>query len=220
MITYDLVRNDKEVCTLIEKADAVLTALGYTEHCFAHVEKVSGIAGAILQTLGFSDVDVENAKIAGFLHDIGNVINREDHAQSGALLAYILLNRMGANVEQTADIVTAIGNHDERSGVPVNPVSAALILADKTDVRAARVRNVSDVSSFDIHDRVNYSVRDSQVTVNKTDREIKLSLTIDTTLCPVIDYFEIYVSRMTLCRKAASVLNAKFSLVINNQKLI
>lgn len=220
MITYDIIKNDKEVHTLIEKADEMLTAIGYTEHCFAHVEKVANTASAILSALGFPENECETARIAGYLHDIGNVVNREDHAHSGAILAYMILNRLGADAEMTANIVTAIGNHDERTGVPVNPVSAALILADKTDVRAARVRSVSDVSTFDIHDRVNYSVKNSFITVDKNTRDITLELLIDTALCPVIDYFEIYVSRMMLCRKAAAVLNASFKLIINGQQMV
>lgn len=220
MVTYESVKNDNEVRTLIMEADEVLTALGYTEHCFAHVEKVATTAGNILKMLGFCNEMCENARIAGYLHDIGNVVNRDDHAQSGAILSYMILNRMGADAKTVADIITAIGNHDERTGVPVNPVSAAIILADKTDVRSERVRQTIDVSTFDIHDRVNYSVKRSDICVDSKKRVIELSLEIDTTLCPVIDYFEIYVSRMTLCRKAATVLNAEFSLIINGQKLI
>lgn len=220
MITYDQVKNDPEVHTLIKKADDVLTAIGYTEHCFAHVDKVAHTAYNILSTLGFGERECENAKIAGYLHDIGNMINREDHAHSGGMLAFSILTRMNCDIEDKADIVTAIGHHDERTAFPVSNISAALILADKTDVRANRVRNVTDVSSFDIHDRVNYSVKSSQIFVDAQSREIKLSLAIDTSLCPVIDYFEIYSARMILCRKAAQRLNASFKLIINEQQLI
>lgn len=220
MLTYDIVKNDPEVQVMIQKADEMLTAIGYTEHCFAHVEKVANTACAILSALGFSEKQCETARIAGYLHDIGNVVNRNDHAHSGAILAYMILTRLGADDEMKADIVTAIGNHDERTGSPINPVSAAIILADKTDVRAARVRSVSDVSAFDIHDRVNYSVKNSFITVDKKTRDITLELMIDTALCPVIDYFEIYVSRMMLCRKAAAVLDASFKLLINGQQLV
>lgn len=223
MITYEIVKKDAEVNTLIQKADELLTAIGYTEHCFAHVEKVAVTAYRIMKDLGFSERDSENARIAGYLHDIGNVVNRYDHAQSGALLAYPILKRLGADAADTADIVTAIGNHDEHTGVPVNPVAAALIIADKSDVRAARVRNVENVSgapAFDIHDRVNYAVQTSRVTVDKQKRIIELDITIDINECPVMDYFEIYVGRMTLCRKAAAVLGANFSLVINGSKLV
>lgn len=220
MITYETVKNDHEVRTLIQKADEVLTAIGYTEHCFAHVDKVANTSYAILAALGFSESECESAKIAGYLHDIGNVVNRDDHAHNGAMLAYMILTRLGADAESKANIVTAIGNHDERTGTPVNAVSAAIILADKTDVRYSRVRNTTDVSTFDIHDRVNYSVKNSYITVDKEKRVITLELTIDTELCPVIDYFEIYVSRMMLCRKAANVLDASFRLVINGQQLV
>ncbi len=222
MLTYEKIKDDREVHVLIQKADEALTAIGYTEHCFAHVEKVSHTSNAILESLGFSKQYCEAARIAGYLHDIGNVVNREDHAHTGALLAYNILKRLGddSDCEMIADIVTAIGNHDERTGAPVNPIAAAIILADKTDVRAARVRNVSDVSLFDIHDRVNYSVKSSKLIIDKETREIRLDLAIDTELCPVIDYFEIYVSRMMLCRKAANVLKASFKLVINGQRLV
>lgn len=220
MVTYETVKNDPEVRTLIKKADEVLTAIGYTEHCFAHVDKVANTSYAILAALGFSENECEAAKIAGYLHDIGNVVNRDDHAHNGAILAYMILTRLGADAEIKANIVTAIGNHDERTGMPVNAVSAAIILADKTDVRYSRVRNTTDVSTFDIHDRVNYSVKNSYITVDKEKRVITLELTIDTDLCPVIDYFEIYVSRMMLCRKAANVLDASFKLIINGQQLV
>ncbi len=220
MVTYEQVKNDPEVHALIKKADDVMTAIGYTEHCFAHVDKVAHTACNILSTLGYPERECEKAKIAGYLHDIGNVVNRDDHAQSGAMIAYSILRRMGCDIDEMADIMTAIGHHDERTAAPVSDIAAALILADKTDVRANRVRNVSDVSSFDIHDRVNYSVKSSQIFVDAGQRQIRLSLTIDTHQCPVIDYFEIYSARMILCRKAASRLSATFSLIINEQQLI
>lgn len=219
-ITYDKVKNDAEVHTLIQKADDVMTAIGYTEHCFAHVDKVAHTAYNILDTLGYDSDTCEKAKVAGYLHDIGNVVNRDDHAQSGAILAYSILTRMDCDITDKADIITAIGHHDERTSFPVSSISAALILADKTDVRANRVRNVTDVASFDIHDRVNYSVKNSQLFIDAQSREIRLSLTIDTSQCPVIDYFEIYSARMILCRKAANMLNATFRLIINEQQLI
>ena len=217
-ITYqDLVKNEA-IKTYIQKADESLTALGYTEHSFAHVTKVAMLASDILLTLGYSEREAELAKMAGYLHDIGNVINRIDHAQSGAVMAFRILDNMGADPEDIATIVTAIGNHDESTAFPVNAVAAALILADKTDVRYTRVRN-QDYSQFDIHDRVNYSVKKSEVEVVK-DGHIKLELTIETKMCTVMDYFEIFLNRMLLCRKAAEKLGVPFLLVINGQRLI
>ena len=217
-ITYEDIRNNQAVRTYIQKADESLTALGYTEHSFAHVTKVAELASDILLTLGYSEREAELAKIAGFLHDIGNVINRIDHAQSGAVMAFRILDNMGAEPEDIATIVTAIGNHDESTAFPVNAVAAALILADKTDVRYTRVRN-QDYSQFDIHDRVNYSVKVSEVEVVK-DSHIKLELTIETKMCTVMDYFEIFLNRMLLCRKAADKLGVPFMLIINGQRLI
>lgn len=217
-ITYEDIKNNEAIRTYIQKADESLTALGYTEHSFAHVTKVAMLASDILLTLGYSEREAELAKIAGFLHDIGNVINRIDHAQSGAVMAFRILDNMGAEPEDIATIVTAIGNHDESTAFPVNAVAAALILADKTDVRYTRVRN-QDYSQFDIHDRVNYSVKKSEVEVIK-GCHIKLELTIETKMCTVMDYFEIFLNRMLLCRKAAEKLGVPFLLVINGQRLI
>ena len=217
-ITYQDLKNNEAVRTYIQKADESLTALGYTEHSFAHVTKVAELASDILLTLGYSEREAELAKMAGYLHDIGNVINRIDHAQSGAVMAFRILDNMGAEPEDIATIVTAIGNHDESTAFPVNAVAAALILADKTDVRYTRVRN-QDYSQFDIHDRVNYSVKESEVEVVK-DSHIKLELTIETKMCTVMDYFEIFLNRMLLCRKAADKLGVPFMLIINGQRLI
>lgn len=217
-ITYQDIKNNQAVRTYIQKADESLTALGYTEHSFAHVTKVAELASDILLTLGYSEREAELAKIAGYLHDIGNVINRIDHAQSGAVMAFRILDNMGADPEDIATIVTAIGNHDESTAFPVNAVAAALILADKTDVRYTRVRN-QDFSQFDIHDRVNFSVKESEVEVVK-DSHIKLELTIETKMCTVMDYFEIFLNRMLLCRKAADKLGVPFMLIINGQRLI
>jgi len=218
MVTWRDVLNDEAVKTYIKKADESLLALGYTEHSFTHVGKVAELAGKILGTLGFPERDVELAKIAGYLHDIGNVINRVDHAQSGAVMAFRILDRLGMDAEEISTVITAIGNHDESTAFPVNPVAAALILADKTDVRYTRVRN-QDFSTFDIHDRVNFSVKESEVTV-ESGSYIELKLTIDTTICAVMDYFEIFMNRMILCRKAAEKLGLAFHLVINNQRIL
>ena len=217
-ITYADVVKDETIKTYIQRADETLIALGYTEHSFAHVTKVAKLASEILLTLGYSEREAELASIAGYLHDIGNVINRVDHAQSGAVMAFRILDRMGAEPEDIATIITAIGNHDESTAFPVNSIAAALILADKTDVRYTRVRN-QDFASFDIHDRVNYSVKESEVTVEK-DSHIELKLKIETHMCTVMDYFEIFLNRMILCRKAAEKLGVEFRLVINGQRLL
>ena len=218
MVTWKDVVNDEAVRTYIKKADESLVALGYTEHSFSHVGKVAELAGNILKILGYPERDVELAKIAGYLHDIGNVINRVDHAQSGAVMAFRILDRLGMEPEEIATVITAIGNHDEATAFPVNPVAAALILADKTDVRYTRVRN-QDFSTFDIHDRVNFSVKQSEVTV-VNGSHIELNLVIDTTVCAVMDYFEIFMGRMILCRKAAEKLGLSFRLVINGQQIL
>lgn len=218
-ITFEEIKMNKTVNTYIIKADESLTAIGYTEHSFAHVGRVADMAGELLITMGYSEREAELARIAGYLHDIGNVVNRIDHAQSGAVMAFRILDNMGGDPEDIATIITAIGNHDENTAEPVNPVAAALILADKTDVRYTRVRNI-DISSFDIHDRVNYSVRESNTIINKDKTIIELRLTIDTDICSVMDYFEIFLGRMLLCRKAAEKLNLHFQLNINGQRLL
>lgn len=218
-MTYEQIKNDPAIRTYITQADASLCALGYTEHSFAHVTRVAEQAGYILQTVGCSPREVELAKIAGFLHDIGNLVNRIEHSQSGAVMAFRILDNLGFPPEEIALITTAIGNHDEGTGVPVNAISAALILADKSDVRRSRVRN-NDVSTFDIHDRVNYSVERAELKINEARTLIKLKLTVDTHIGSVMDYFEIFLSRMILCRKAAERLGLQFKLIINEQQLI
>ncbi len=219
MITFEEIKNNKEINTYIEKADLSLKALGYTEHSFAHVTKVANDAGYILETLGYDKHTVELVKIAGYLHDIGNLVNRIDHSQSGAIMAFRILDHLNMDPGDIADIVSAIGNHDEGSGVPVNPISAALIIADKADVRRSRVRNNSELN-FDIHDRVNYSVEKSLLKINTDHTIIKLKLDIDTKISPVMEYFEIFTNRMVLCRKAAETLGMKFKLIINEQSLM
>ena len=179
--------------------------------------KVAQSAAYILETLGYSEREIELAKIAGYLHDIGNLVNRVEHSQSGAVMAFRILDNLGMPADDIATIVTAIGNHDEGTGVPVNDVSAALIIADKTDVRRSRVRN-TDFSTFDIHDRVNYSVETSEVTID--GMEVTLNLGIDTEISSLINYFEIFLGRMMLCRKAADKLGMTFRLVINGQQFI
>ena len=218
-MTYEEIKKNDAINTYIRQADASLVALGYTEHSFAHVTLVAEKAGYILQTLGYPQRTVELAKIAGYLHDIGNLVNRVDHSQSGAVMAFRILDNLGFAPEEISIIVSAIGNHDEGTGVPVSPVAAALILADKSDVRRNRVYN-QDSSSFDIHDRVNYSVTKAELKINEAHTLIKLKLTVDTHFGSVMDYFEIFMQRMLLCRKAAEKLGLQFKLMINEQQLI
>ena len=218
-ICYETVRNSEEIRTYITQADQSLLARGFTEHSFAHVTRCAEFAARILAQLGYGEHDQELARIAGFMHDIGNVVNRHDHAQTGAVMAFRILDNMDCPPEEIATIVTAIGNHDEGNGVPVNEVAAALILADKADVRRSRVRN-TDIATFDIHDRVNYSVKKSQLKINEDRTLVKLKLTVDTKYGSVMDYFEIFMQRMILCRKAAERLGLQFKLMINEQQLI
>ena len=219
MITLEEIKKDHAIKTYITRADESLIALGYTEHSFAHVTRVASVAKYILETLGYSEREVELAQIAGYLHDIGNLVNRIDHAQSGAVMAFRILDKMGASPEDIATITTAIGNHDEGTAVAVNPTAAALILGDKTDVRRSRVRN-QDITSFDIHDRVNYSVKSSKISISEDRSVFELALEIDTTYCSIMDYFEIFLTRMVLCRKAAEKLGMRFQLSINGQRVI
>ena len=219
MLTYDQITKSKAIQTYIIRADESLGALGFTEHSFPHVMHVAETAGYLLQTMGYDDRTVELSKIAGYLHDIGNLVNRKDHSQSGAVMAWSILHDMGCDPAEMATIVTAIGNHDEGTGVPVNAVAAAMILADKADVRRSRVRN-NDLSTFDIHDRVNYSVIQSALTINEERTLVTLELTVDTQFGSVMEYFEIFLQRMILCRKAAEKLGLQFKLIINNQPLI
>lgn len=219
MLTYEMITKSDAIKTYIIRADESLGALGYTEHSFAHVIHVARTAGYILETLGYDERTVELAKIAGYLHDIGNLVNRKDHSQSGAVMAWSILNDMGCDPAEVATIVTAIGNHDEGTGVPVNAVAAAMILADKADVRRSRVRN-QDLSTFDIHDRVNYSVQKSALHIDGDKTVVTLELIVDTQYGSVMDYFEIFMGRMILCRKAAEKLGMQFKLIINGQQLI
>ncbi len=218
-MTYEEVKNNEYINTYIRQADLSLSALGYTEHSFAHVTLVAEKAGYILKTLGYDDRTVELVKIAGYLHDIGNLVNRTEHSQSGAIMAFRLLDHMKFPPDEIGQIITAIGNHDEGTGVPVSPLAAALILADKSDVRRNRVRN-TDEATFDIHDRVNYSVTKAELKINEARTLIKLKLSVDTRYSSVMDYFEIFLQRMILCRKAAEKLGLQFKLMINEQQLI
>ena len=219
MLTFKDVKSNETIRTYIQRADESLIALGYTEHSFAHVTHVAETAGYILKTLGYPERSVELVKIAGYLHDIGNLVNRIDHSQSGAVMAFRILDNLNCDPAEIATIVTAIGNHDEGTGQPVNAVAAALILADKSDVRRSRVRN-RDKTTFDIHDRVNYSVKKSDLKINGEHTLIKLELSVDTEYGSIMDYFEIFMQRMILCRKAAEKLGLQFKLAINDQQLI
>ncbi|WP_326910566.1 HD domain-containing protein [Sedimentibacter sp. MB31-C6] len=219
MITFEDIKNNKEIQTYIKKADESLVELGFTEHSFAHVEKVANQARDLLKKLDYDQRTSELASIAGYMHDIGNVVNRVDHAQSGAIMAFRILDKMGMDVSEIATVISAIGNHDEATAVPVNAVAAALILADKSDVRRSRVRN-QDISNFDIHDRVNYSVESSSLILDKKSMYIVIDLKIDTTTFTIMDYFEIFLGRMLLCRRAAEFLKLRFKLVINGVELL
>lgn len=218
-VTYEDVRKSEEIRTYIKQADESLKAIGYTEHSFAHCTKVAKVAGDLLEKLGYDAHEVELARIAGFMHDIGNVVNRIDHAQSGAMMAFRILDKMGMPPEDVATVITAIGNHDEQTAAAVNTVAAALIIADKTDVRRSRVRNRSTIN-FDIHDRVNYAAEKSDVILEPDSKTITLDLKINTEICAVMDYFEIFTGRMLLCRKAAEFLGLQFKLDINDVYLL
>lgn len=218
MVTFESIRSNESIRTYIIKADESLRALGYTEHSFAHVGKVSNTAAYILRTLGYTEREIELTQIAAYLHDIGNLVNRVDHSQSGAVMAFRILDNLGMPADELSTVVTAIGNHDEGTGVPVNAISAAMIIGDKCDVRRSRVRNY-DPSTFDIHDRVNYSVTSSSLSINDEKTELVLTLTVDTEISSVMDYFEIFLGRMKLCKNAASALGLSFSLYINGQRL-
>jgi len=219
MITLEDIKRNEEVQELIVGAQKQLNALGYTEHSVRHTSIVSSRAGRILETLGYSEERIELAKIAGYMHDIGNSVNRSDHAQSGAILAYQILKEMGMDVQRRTEIMMAIGNHDEQTGTAVSDISAALILADKSDVHRDRVVN-TNMSTFDKHDKVNYAVTNADFKIDKEIRKATLDLTIDTKICPVLDYFEIFMDRTIMSKYAAKYLNIWFELIINGTKLL
>jgi len=218
-ITFTDIKNSHEIRTYIKQADASLAAMGFTEHSFAHATKCAEVAGNLLKDLGYYEYEVELAKIAAYMHDIGNVINRADHAQSGAVMAFRILDKMGMPAEDVAAVITAIGNHDEKTAFPVNAVAAALIIADKTDVRRSRVRNKETIYS-DIHDRVNYAVEKAELELDNDSKALALYLTIDTEISAVMDYFEIFMERMLLCRRAADFLGLSFKLNINGSSIM
>lgn len=219
LLSYEKLRRDEEIISYVNAANDVLGAIGYTEHGLAHAVKTGEDASRILNILGYSERECELAKIAGLLHDIGNTVNRSDHAQSGAYLAFELLRARNFPVDEVIAVTTAIGHHDEKTAAPVTPLAAALILADKSDVRTSRVRNKNTVYT-DIHDRVNYAVFDSKIAVNNEEKLIVLTLKIDTLVCPVMEYFEIFLERMVLCKKSAAFLGCDFELIINDTRLL
>ncbi|NLU51121.1 MAG: HD domain-containing protein [Syntrophomonadaceae bacterium] len=219
MVTLEDVKKNALVDAFIRKGNEHLGVLGYTDHGYAHVNLVSERGYIILKELGFPEREAELAAIAGYLHDIGNVINRVGHSQSGALMCMTILRQMGMDPDEISIVAAATGNHDEGSGHPVNQVAAALILADKSHVHRTRVRN-PDISTFDIHDRVNYAVEEAKLEVNGKNSVITMDLTIDINICPVMEYFEIFLSRMVLCRRAADFLGCEFELIINGAKLL
>ena len=212
-VTFEMVRSSPEIRTYITQADASLTALGFT------VTKCAEVAARILTQLGYTPKEVELARIAAYMHDIGNGVNRHDHALSGATMAFRILDKMGMEPPDVAAVITAIGHHDDSTAYPVNAIAAALILADKTDVRRSRVRN-KDMSTFDIHDRVNYAVTDQTLKINTDKKVISLNLQIDTDICSMYEYFEIFLNRMLMCRGAADLLGATFKLTANGAKVL
>lgn len=219
MVTFDDVVNNIEVRELIKNAQKQLDVLGYTEHSTRHVTVVAERAAYILETLGYDEHRVELAKIAGYMHDIGNSVNRVDHAHTGAILAYNILKDLNMDVADRTEIIMAIGNHDELTGTAVSDISAALILADKSDAHRSRVSK-KDRSLFDKHDEVNYAVTSSELKINTEERKAILNLKIDTNICPVIDYFEIFMDRTKMSKRAAKYLGLWFELIINDTNLL
>ena len=219
MLTFEMIRNNEEIRAYIEKGNANLGVMGFTEHYLAHAMKVSQTAAGILSELGYGGRKIELARIAGYMHDLGNCINRNDHAHTGALMAMQILRGLGMDPGEIAVVIAAIGNHDEKTGTAEDPVSAALILADKADVRRSRVRG-RDQTQFDIHDRVNYAAVSSALTVDREKKEIELSIELDDTISSVMDYFEIFLGRMLMCRRAAERLGCTFAMKANGSKVL
>ena len=218
-VTFDEIRKNDEIKAYIENGNRNLGEIGFTEHGFPHAKRSANYAGNILQSLGYDERMCELARIAGYMHDIGNVVNRANHAQSGALMAFNILNRLGMPPEEVALISAAIGNHDEGTAAAVNPIAAAIILADKGDVRRTRVRDKETVGT-DIHDRVNYAVENASTKIDTEGKTATLNIKIDTSICPVMEYFEIFMTRMVLCRQAAQYLGLRFELIINDTRLL
>ena len=219
LVTYKYIKQNPDIMEYIRRADKTLEVMGYTEHSFPHVERVAAVSAMILERLGYDERTVELARIASMMHDIGNVINRIDHAQSGAVMAFRLLDNLSMPASEICSVIAAIGNHDEGTGMPLDPISAAMIIGDKTDVRRSRVRN-NDLLTFDIHDRVNYAVEVSKVHFNDDNSSIILELQIDTEISSVMEYFEIFMNRMLLCRRASEFLGVHFEMIINGSKIL
>lgn len=219
MSTLVNIKDNPIIDSFIRNGNQFLGVLGFTDHSYHHLTLVSNIAFSILEKLDYPSRDAELAAIAGYLHDIGNVISRKDHGISGAVIVYPILMGMGMKPDEVAIVLSSIGNHEEQYGQPVNTVAAALILADKSHVHRSRVRN-REIATFDIHDRVNYAVECSYVKVDIDRRTITMDLTIDIKICPVMEYFEIFLTRMILCRRAAVFLKCNFELIINGSKLL
>ena len=214
----DVVKNEY-VDQLIARGNEMLGVLGYTEHSKIHAGRVSATAGRILKQLDYPKRQIELARIAGYMHDVGNAVNRHDHAHAGAVVVFQILRDMGMEPAEVAAVVSAVGNHDENTGTAFDPISAALILADKTDVRRDRVRN-KDMSTFDIHDRVNYAAKSTELTVNVEKKVIHLDIHLDDEICSMLDYFEIFLERMLMCRREAEVLGSRFKLTANESKVL
>ena len=219
LVTYKYIKQNPDIMEYICRADKTLEAMGYTEHSFPHVERVAATSAMILETLGYDERTIELAKIASIMHDIGNIINRIDHAQSGAVMAFRLLDNMSMPADEICSVIAAIGNHDEGTAQPLDAISAAMIIADKADVRRSRVRN-TDLTTFDIHDRVNYAVEMSGVSFSEDKKILILELQIDTKISSVMEYFEIFMNRMILCKRASEFLGLKFELIINGSKIL
>ena len=218
-MTYKEIRANEEVNALLDKGNKNLGLLGFTDHSKAHCTHVAETAGHILKKFNYDAHDIELAKIAGYMHDIGNCVNRVDHAHTGAILAYQILKDMGMEADKRTEIMMAIGNHDEKTGNAVSDISAAIILADKSDAHRSRVTN-KNISNFDKHDKVNYAVTESKFIVDEEQRKVTLDLTIDTKISPVLDYFEIFMDRTMMSKFAAKYLDIWFELIINDTKLL
>lgn len=219
MTLYQAVRENKEICAFLRKGNENLGVMGFTDHSQAHCGLVAERGAEILRKFEYPEHDIELVKIAGFMHDIGNAVNRTHHAEYGALLANELLKEIGLPLEDRITVVSAIGHHDESTGGAMDPISAALIIADKTDVRRNRVRE-KEQAAFDIHDRVNYAVTEAKLKVNAKKSTVALNLQIDEHICTMYEYFEIFLGRMVMCRRAAKMLGAKFKLTANGSKVL
>jgi len=219
MVTLEDIKQDPVIDSFIQNSNKYLGVIGFTEHGYRHVNLIAHVARNVLEKLGYPKEQTELAAIAGYLHDLGNVVNRKEHGISGAIMAYPILLRLGMFPDDIATVISAIANHEEQYGNAVSSVAAALIVADKSDVHRSRVRN-KDYAAFDIHDRVNYAVEHSFLWVAEQERLISMELTIDLDICSVMDYFEIFMSRMIMCRRAADYLKCTFELIINGAKLL